>query len=122
MNLAYAAADLAACADGRWTAAPAGPVAGFGIDTRALRAGEMFVAVRTERRGGEEVMAVAALRAHGDEDLADAQGARVDAEARDGAGGRDGPAPVGPGGEVGGDVGAAHAETPLRSSRISRTT
>jgi len=59
MSPAYAAADLAACADGRWTAAPAGPVAGFGIDTRALRAGEMFVAVRTERRDGHDFLAAA---------------------------------------------------------------
>ena len=59
MSPAYAAADLAACADGRWTAAPAAPVAGFGIDTRALRAGEMFVAVRTERRDGHDFLAAA---------------------------------------------------------------
>ena len=72
--------------------------------------------------GGEEVMAVAALRAHGDEHLTGAQGARVDAEARDGRGGHGGPASVRPGGEVGGGVGEVHAETPLRSSRISRTT
>ena len=45
MSPAYAAADLAAWTDGRWTAAPAAPVTGFGIDTRALRAGEAFVAV-----------------------------------------------------------------------------
>jgi UDP-N-acetylmuramoyl-tripeptide--D-alanyl-D-alanine ligase len=57
MSPAYAAADLAACTDGRWTLAPAGPVAGFGIDTRALRAGEMFVAVRTERRDGHDFLA-----------------------------------------------------------------
>jgi hypothetical protein len=45
-------ADLAAWTDGRWTAAPAVPVAGFGIGARALRAGEAFVASarRTPRR------------------------------------------------------------------------
>jgi len=59
MSVAFAAADLAACAEGRWTAAPAASVAGFGIDTRALRSGEMFVAVRTERRDGHDFLAAA---------------------------------------------------------------
>jgi UDP-N-acetylmuramoyl-tripeptide--D-alanyl-D-alanine ligase len=59
MSRAHAAADLAAWTDGRWTVAPAAPVAGFGIDTRALRAGEVFVAVRTERRDGHDFLASA---------------------------------------------------------------
>lgn len=63
MSPAYAAADLAAWTDGRWTAAPAASVTGFGIDTRALRAGEAFVAVRTERRDGHDF--VGAARAQG---------------------------------------------------------
>jgi UDP-N-acetylmuramoyl-tripeptide--D-alanyl-D-alanine ligase len=59
MSPAYAAADLAAWTDGRWTTPPAGAVTGFGIDTRALRAGEVFVAVRTERRDGHDFLGAA---------------------------------------------------------------
>ena len=72
--------------------------------------------------GGEEIMAIATLGAHGDEHLSCAQGAGVDAETGDRSGGRGGPASVRAGGEVGRGVSGAHAETPLRSSRISRTT
>jgi hypothetical protein len=35
------------------------PVAGFGIGVRALRAGEAFVAVRTERRDGHDFLSAA---------------------------------------------------------------
>ena len=59
MSSAYAAADLAAWTDGRWSVAPAAPVTGFGLDTRALRAGEIFVAVRTERRDGHDFLGAA---------------------------------------------------------------
>ena len=38
----FAAADLAAWTDGRWTTAPAA-VRGFGTDTRALGAGDAFI-------------------------------------------------------------------------------
>jgi UDP-N-acetylmuramoyl-tripeptide--D-alanyl-D-alanine ligase len=55
----FSAADLAAWAVGRWTAAPRVAVTGFGTDTRALRAGDVFVAVRTERRDGHDFLGAA---------------------------------------------------------------
>ena len=51
---------LAAWTGGRWTAPPAGPVTGFAHDTRTLRPGQLFVAVRSERRDGHDFLAAAA--------------------------------------------------------------
>lgn len=62
MSLVFAPADLAASTGGRWTAAPAGPLTGFGVDTRALGPGEVFVALRTERRDGHDFLADARAR------------------------------------------------------------
>ena len=55
----FSSADLAAWAEGRWTVAPRAAVTGFGTDTRALRAGDVFVAVRTERRDGHDYLSAA---------------------------------------------------------------
>ncbi len=55
----FSSADLAAWAEGRWTADPRATVTGFGTDTRALRAGDVFVAVRTERRDGHDFLGAA---------------------------------------------------------------
>ena len=55
----FSSADLAAWAGGRWTATPRAAVTGFGTDTRALRAGDVFVAVRTERRDGHDFLGAA---------------------------------------------------------------
>jgi UDP-N-acetylmuramoyl-tripeptide--D-alanyl-D-alanine ligase len=55
----FSSADLAAWAEGRWTAAPRAAVTGFGTDTRALRSGDVFVAVRTERRDGHDFLGAA---------------------------------------------------------------
>ena len=55
----FSSADLAAWAEGRWTVAPDAAVTGFGTDTRALRAGDVFVAVRTERRDGHDFLGAA---------------------------------------------------------------
>lgn len=57
----FAAADLAAWTDGRWTTAPAA-VMGFGTDTRALGAGDAFVALRTDRRDGHDFLPAARAR------------------------------------------------------------
>ena len=57
----FAAADLAAWTDGRWTTAPAA-VTGFGTDTRALGAGAAFVALRTDRRDGHDFLPDARAR------------------------------------------------------------
>ena len=55
----FSTADLAAWSGGRWTVAPCAAVTGFGTDTRALCAGDVFVAVRTERRDGHDFLGAA---------------------------------------------------------------
>ena len=55
----FSSADLAAWAGGRWTAVPRAALTGFGTDTRALRAGDVFVAVRTDRRDGHDFLGAA---------------------------------------------------------------
>jgi UDP-N-acetylmuramoyl-tripeptide--D-alanyl-D-alanine ligase len=55
----FSTADLAAWSGGRWTVAPRAVVTGFGTDTRALCAGDVFVAVCTERRDGHDFLAAA---------------------------------------------------------------
>lgn len=69
--------QLAEWTGGRWTASPAGPLAGFTIDTRQLRSGQVFVALKTARRDGHAFLAAAekagagaALVAQPDPDLA----------------------------------------------------
>ena len=58
-------ASLAQWTAGRWTAAPAAPLEGFGIDTRKLRRGEMFVALRTPVRDGHDFLEAAAAAGAG---------------------------------------------------------
>src|SRR4051812_45501053 len=48
---------LAAWTGGRWTHLPSADVTGFHFDTRALRTGEIFVAIRTEKRDGHDFLA-----------------------------------------------------------------
>ncbi len=55
-------ATLAGDCGGVWTRPPSAPLRGFSIDTRSLRAGEVFVALRTGRRDGHEFLAAAASR------------------------------------------------------------
>jgi UDP-N-acetylmuramoyl-tripeptide--D-alanyl-D-alanine ligase len=50
---------LAAWTGGRWTAQPAAPLAGFTMDTRQLRAGQVFVALKTDKRDGHEFLPAA---------------------------------------------------------------
>ncbi len=59
----FSSSDLATWSAGQWTASPSASLTGFGTDTRALRTGDVFVAVRTERRDGHDFLADA--RAHG---------------------------------------------------------
>lgn len=54
---------LATWSSGHWHGPMPGGVGGFGNDTRALRAGEAFVALRTARRDGHDFLGDA--RAHG---------------------------------------------------------
>lgn len=51
---------LAAWTAGRWTALPAGLIRGFNPDTRTLSAGQVFVALRTEKRDGHDFLSSAA--------------------------------------------------------------
>ena len=55
----FAPDTLAQWTGGRWTARPAAPLAGFTIDTRAARAGQIFVALKTGKRDGHEFLAAA---------------------------------------------------------------
>lgn len=50
---------LARWTDGRWTEEPGRSLTGFAIDTRQLKAGEVFVALRTDKRDGHDFLAAA---------------------------------------------------------------
>lgn len=50
---------LARWTGGRWTALPTAPLAGFTVDTRQLRAGQIFVALKTEKRDGHHFLRAA---------------------------------------------------------------
>jgi len=52
----FAADKLAAWTGGRWTRIPDGSLAGFTQDTRQLAAGQVFVALKTDRRDGHDFM------------------------------------------------------------------
>ncbi|MFT3831217.1 MAG: UDP-N-acetylmuramoyl-tripeptide--D-alanyl-D-alanine ligase [Opitutaceae bacterium] len=51
---------LAAWTHGRWTALPAELIRGFNPDSRTVQPGQVFVALRTERRDGHDFLAAAA--------------------------------------------------------------
>lgn len=51
--------QLATWTGGRWTARPTTPLLGFGIDSRQLRSGQVFVALRTAQRDGHDFLAAA---------------------------------------------------------------
>lgn len=51
--------ELAEWAGGRWTAIPVAPLAGFTMDTRQLKAGQVFVALKTEQRDGHDFLEAA---------------------------------------------------------------
>ncbi len=52
----FAPEKLATWTGGTWTRIPEGSITGFNQDTRTLRAGQVFVALRTERRDGHDFM------------------------------------------------------------------
>ena len=52
--------DLAAWTGGRWTAQPRERLEGFTIDTRQLRRGQVFVAIKTDKRDGHDFVGAAA--------------------------------------------------------------
>lgn len=51
---------LAAWTNGRWSTSPAQLVLGFTVDSRKLAPGQMFVALRTDKRDGHDYLAAAA--------------------------------------------------------------
>ncbi|HTQ30440.1 MAG TPA: UDP-N-acetylmuramoyl-tripeptide--D-alanyl-D-alanine ligase [Opitutaceae bacterium] len=55
----FSPTQLALWTGGKWTAPPAAPIAGFAIDSRVLGPGQMFVALKTDRRDGHDFLAAA---------------------------------------------------------------
>ena len=53
----FAHAKLAVWTDGRWTRNPEGEIVGFNQDSRTLAPGQVFVALRTEKRDGHDFLA-----------------------------------------------------------------
>lgn len=51
--------QLATWTGGRWTTTPVLPLTGFGIDSRQLRSGQVFVALRTAQRDGHDFLPAA---------------------------------------------------------------
>ncbi len=51
--------NLAAWTSGKWTSNPVSPLTGFTTDTRQLRKGQVFVALRTDKRDGHDFLATA---------------------------------------------------------------
>ena len=52
--------ELAGWTGGSWTVPPSVPVRGFAHDTRVLRPGELFVALKSDHRDGHDFLAAAA--------------------------------------------------------------
>lgn len=55
----FAPDQLAKWTSGKWTAVPASPLAGFTTDTRQLREGQVFVALKTDKRDGHDFLPAA---------------------------------------------------------------
>ncbi len=55
----FSSSQLAEWTGGRWTASPVSPLTGFTMDTRQLRPGQVFVALKTEKRDGHEFLPTA---------------------------------------------------------------
>ena len=52
----FAPDQLAQWTHGRWTAEPLAPLHAFSFDTRKLRSGDVFVAIKTEKRDGHDFL------------------------------------------------------------------
>ena len=55
----FAPVQLAAWTSGKWTSAPSSPLTGFTMDTRQLRNGQVFVALKTGKRDGHDFLSAA---------------------------------------------------------------
>ncbi|MET0261553.1 MAG: UDP-N-acetylmuramoyl-tripeptide--D-alanyl-D-alanine ligase, partial [Rariglobus sp.] len=51
--------NLIAWTSGNWTVNPSSPLTGFTMDTRQLREGQVFVALKTDKRDGHDFLAAA---------------------------------------------------------------
>lgn len=51
---------LAQWTGGSWTSQPSASLTGFGVDTRTIRPGHVFVAIKTDKRDGHDFLAAAA--------------------------------------------------------------
>jgi UDP-N-acetylmuramoyl-tripeptide--D-alanyl-D-alanine ligase len=58
----FAAEKLATWTGGSWSPFPGAPLTGFNQDTRTLSAGQVFVALKTERRDGHDFLGEARAR------------------------------------------------------------
>src|SRR5436305_128401 len=61
----FPAKFLAQCTGGEWTTAPTAALTGFAVDTRQLQAGQVFVALKTEKRDGHDFLADAVANGAG---------------------------------------------------------
>src|SRR5262245_6300262 len=50
---------LASWTGGRWTTLPSAALTGFGVDSRMIRPGQAFVALKTDKRHGHDFLAAA---------------------------------------------------------------
>ena len=55
----FSPVELARWATGRWTVQPTGLLQGFSIDSRFVGAGQIFVALKTDKRDGHDFLAAA---------------------------------------------------------------
>lgn len=55
----FAPVDLSSWTGGRWTVSSVPPLTGFTIDSRAVRPGQVFVAIKTDKRDGHDFLAAA---------------------------------------------------------------
>jgi len=55
----FAPEKLAAWTSGKWTSPPTSPLVGFTTDTRQLRSGQVFVALKTDKRDGHDFLSAA---------------------------------------------------------------
>ncbi len=55
----FAPDQLAQWTSGKWTSEPSSPLNGFTMDTRQLREGQVFVAIKTDKRDGHDFLRAA---------------------------------------------------------------
>lgn len=61
----FSAQHLVHWTGGRWTTQPVSPLSGFCVDSRQIRPGQVFVALKTDKRDGHDFLAAAAAAGAG---------------------------------------------------------